>query len=159
MANQKWPYPQSKEQLLHVTMIFVTCLLIGVIGTAMQADHYKHKVLNHDNIEEAATSLQSYASEAALLTDQTLHKRTPQNYQDTYTEQLDSQTTEIITFLESHAIPEYLRSQTSRLLVEAHLFTQQLTSMGDSTDHNSLIEAHQSFTTSRDTFGTIEESL
>lgn len=159
MTHQAWPYPRSTEQILHVIMVFTACLILSAIGSAVLIDHYKHKVLNRDNIEQAATALQSYASEAAMLTDQSIHSRTPQNYQETYITQLQDQTDQIIIFLESHQTPSAVRPKTDTILVESHLLAKNLANIGGNTNHADLAKAHRSFVASREAFKSVENSL
>jgi hypothetical protein len=109
-------------------MVTLALLFVGLIGTAAQAKRYHNKSLTADNLQEAATSLSGFASEAAATTDQAAHGRTTQNYQEAYLQQLSEQSQDITNFIGSHNTPSAIADTAHRVNAQGkqleHLLNQ-----------------------------------
>jgi hypothetical protein len=102
-THQPWPYPRTREQVVHVVMVSLAAVLVALVGLAGLAAHYRDKPLTADALKQAAASLGSYASEAESLTGQAAASRSTQHYQRGYLQQLSDQSAQVTGFVQSHA--------------------------------------------------------
>jgi hypothetical protein len=140
-----WPYPRTREQLLQVVMVVLAALFIGLIGTAAQAKHYRDKPLNGDNLQQAAASLAGFASEAAILSDQSAHGRSPVTYQAAYFTQLGDQTRQVTQFLEAHTAAGALTAPAERITADGHRLDKHLADTAGHTDPAKLQAQQRAF--------------
>lgn len=126
-------------------MTALLVIFLGLIGTAAQADHYQNKALNRDNIEQAASSLSSYASEAAALTSQAAHQRSPQNYQAIYLKQLSEQAAQVTQFIDAHQAPGPLAVPAKRLISDGRRLQRLSGEAADKSDSHDLERAYAGF--------------
>ena len=143
--GRPWPYPRNREELIQVVMTSLAIIFIGLIGVAAQAEHYKNKPLTEENLRQAASSLDGYASEAAVLSGQAIHGRSPQNYRQAYFGRLGDQSSQVTGFIASHSAPGSL-APTARLLVErGNRLNKYLRYAGDATDAGRLYRIRPNF--------------
>lgn len=133
-------------------------VLLAVIGLAIQMRHYQTKVLTPKNLKEATTALQSYANEAALISEQAARNRTPTNYRSVYLQNLSDQTEQITNFLTAHQVPMALHPAAQQTTMTAHVFLQTLDNSSHTTGVN-FSQTQQAFTSYGRVFKRIQEGL
>jgi hypothetical protein len=161
MANRHnpWPYPETREQILQAVMVTLAALLIGLIGTAAQAEHYRDKPLVSDNVQQAAASLSGYASEAAVVTNQAAESHSPQHYQRAYLEHLSDQVRQVTDFIHTHAAPSNLVQPTNKLTAYSAKLQVNLAQATNAADPNQLHTLSANFESLQKQFQDMEDAL
>jgi hypothetical protein len=153
--HRPWPYPRSREELVQVAMTLLAVLLIGVVGTAAQAHHYENKALNQDNIEQAASALGSYSTEASELISQTIHDRSSENYREIYLERLDEQAQQVTEFIGAHKASGSLEKPAQKLISDGtklQKLTKQAATKSDTATLNQILDKLQKLQTELESF-------
>jgi hypothetical protein len=143
--RQPWPYPRTQEQVIQTVMVTLAVIFVGLIGTAAQAKRYHSKPLTPGTVQEAATSLSGYASEAASLSDQAAHGRAPQNYQAAYLQQLSKQAQDITNFIGSHNTPDNVAAAAHQLNAQGKQLEHLLNQTADQSNPAQLQANSQAF--------------
>lgn len=154
-----WPYPRNTQEVIQVVMVALALLLVGLIGTAAQAEHYANKPLNRDNLQQAASSLKGYAAEAAIITDQAAHGRSVQTYQRRYLEQLGNQAKQVTEFLEAHRAPGALAGPSRQVTDFGHELGTTLQNAAEQNRSGSLLQSQRNFERLHDRLGQAGDNL
>lgn len=143
--NTHWPYPRTKEDVIQVALAASAIVLVSAFIAIAQLQHREKQPLSQESAQRAATSLESYASEAKQLTYQAIHDRSPANYRRIYLHELAHQTGQIRAHVSSHGAADPLVEPVDSLLRNAKRMQALLEQTADETDKQKLQDAYERF--------------
>ena len=157
--DTQWPYPRAKEQIIQVVLITSAILLTAILILVVELRHRQKLPLSQKNIEAAASSLESYASEAKLVTYQAIHDRSPGSYRRIYLNELADQVKQIDSYFNAHDAADPLVEPKDSIARSNRIMHELLQDTATETDKGKLQNSYERFERLQKRYQKIGDSL
>ena len=154
-----WPYPRSNEQVFQVVLIATAILLTALLLLIVELRHRQKLPLSQKNVATAATSLESYASEAKNVTYQAIHDRSTANYRRVYLNELADQVDQIDSYINAHGAADPLIEPVDSITRGDRIMRQLLTDTATETDKSKLQNNYKRFERLQHRYQRVGDSL
>jgi hypothetical protein len=133
-----WPYPKHIAQLIQVTMVTMALIFAGLWVTAARYKAYRNQQLEASQLQQAAKTLGSFATEAGYTVRLARDRRITANFREVYSAHTAELAGQTVSFLQTHRAQPGHQAQAQQIAADGTALVAQLEVLARPADDSAL---------------------